>query len=416
MLGNRERSNDALYAKATGSMNDRVRVLALLGSRVLYGMERANIHALETLKAAGCQVLVVVDDHPNFPSIPDELVRRHIDFVSSPFIGRRVEGYLLHFLFKNPILFLAGNWKIYKLIREFSPSHILIPNPFYFLNCIIALNLSDIPVVYRLGDEPSTHNLFWRLLWRRIVARVDHFVVNSKFIRRKLEALGAPRERITVIYNAPPLRKLGPEPDRLPENSQQLLFIGQLGAHKGVDRLVEAFRRVAPVYPQARLTIIGRISDWRGDDWARALRDRTLADPVLLDRVTFIGETEDIFAYLASAAVLVVPSVWEEPLSNVVGEAKVAARPSVVFPRGGLPELIEHGVDGYICRDVSVEALVDGLCYYLDNPDRTLAHGRAASESMERLGLHCFAKNWLKVYESTLANKDGLPEPFGISR
>lgn len=396
-------------------MNEHIRVLALLGSRVLYGQERANIHVLETLRAAGCQVLAVVENHPSFPVIPDELSRRDIDFVRAPFGGRRAEGYLLHFLFRNPILFIAGNWKIYRLIREFSPSHILIPNPFYFLNSMLALSFSDIPVIYKIGDKPSTHNLFWRFLWRRIVARVDHFVAVSNFIAEELEVLGVPRERISVIYNAPPLRKRDPEPDRLPENSQHLLFIGQLGEHKGVDRLVEAFRRIAQVYPKARLTIIGRISAWTGDDWARALRDCTLADPVLVDRVIFVGETEAIFAYLASAAVLVVPSVCEEALGVVAVEAKVAARPSVVFPRGGLPELIEHGIDGYVCRDTSVEALVEGLRYYLEDQERTLAHGRAALASISRLGIDRFAESWLNVYQSTLATKEVLSESLDIA-
>ena len=416
MLRCRARCKNARYRKAASEVKDDFRILALMGSRVLYGQERANILVLETLKAAGCEVLAVVEDHPNFPAMPDELARRQIDFVRAPFGGRRAEGYLLHFLFKNPILFLAGNWKIYRLIREFSPSHIHIPNPFFFLNCIFALKLSRVPVVYRIGDQPATHNLFWRWLWRRIVARVNHFVAISRFIASEVEALGVPRERITVIYNAPPSRKKGPEPGHLPDNTQNFLFIGQTTPHKGIDRLVEAFRRLAPNYPQARLTVIGRISEWQGDDWARALRDRTLADSALADRVTFVGETEDIFAHLASAAVLVVPSVWEEPLGNVAVEAKAAARPSVVFPRGGLPELIEHGVDGYICRDVSVKALVEGLRYYLDNSDRTLAHGRAALDSMERLGINRFAKDWLKIYEHTLPNRDGFPEPCGIGQ
>ncbi len=397
-------------------MRDNIRILALIGSRVVYGQERANILVLETLKAAGCEVLAVVEDHPGFPAMPDELTRRQIGFVRAPTCGRRIEGYLLHFLFRNPMLFLAGNWKIYRLIREFSPSHIHIPNPFAFLNCIFALKFSGVPVVYRIGDQPATHNWFWRWLWRRIVARVDQFAANSRFIAGKVEMLGAPSERITVIYNAPPARERGPEPGRLPDNTQHLLFIGQLSPHKGVDRLVEAFRNLSPGYPRARLTVIGRISEWQGDDWARALRDRTLADSVLADRVNFIGETEDIFAYLASAAVLVVPSVCEEALPNVAVEAKAAARPSVVFPRGGLPELIEHGVDGYICRDVSVNALAEGLRYYLDDPDRTLTHGRAAFESMDRLGINRFAKNWLKVYERTLANKGGFSVPCGAKR
>ena len=389
-------------------MNEQIRVLALLGSRVLYGMERANIRVFEALKSAGCQVLVVVEDHPGFSAVPNELAQRQIDFVAVPFGGRRIEGYLLHFLFKNPILFLAGNWKIYQLIRKFSPTHILIPNPFYFLNCMLPLAFTRVPVLYRIGDLPATYNLFWRLIWRLIVARVNQFVAVSEFIANELKKLGVTPERITVVCNAPPVRKQGPKPECEPENCQQFLFIGQLGEHKGIDRLIEAFRSIAPVYPQARLTIIGRISAWRGDDWARALRDRALADPVLADRVNFVGETEDIFTYLASAAVLVVPSVCDEAYGIVAVEAKVSARPSVVFPSGGLPELIEHGVDGYICRDSSIKALAEGLCYYLDNPERTIAHGRTALASVSRLGIDQFDETWLSVFKCNLTENNGV--------
>jgi glycosyltransferase involved in cell wall biosynthesis len=381
-----------------------------MGSRVLYGMERANIRVFEALKAAGCKVLVVVEDHPDFPALPDELARRHIDYVAAPYGGRRNEGYLLHFLFENPILFLAGNWKIHQLIREFSPTHIFIPNPYYFLNCMLPLAVSRVPVLYRIGDKPATHNLLWRFIWRLIVARVDQFVAISEFIADELKELGVSPERIFVVGNAPPLRKQSPEPDYIPENNQHFLFIGQLAEHKGVDRLIEAFRSIAPQYPKSRLTIIGRISEWRGDDWARNLRDRALADPMLVDRVNFVGETEDIFTYLASAAVLVVPSVCEEAFGIVAVEAKVSARPSVVFPSGGLPELIEHGVDGYICRDTSIEALAEGLCYYLDDPQRILAHGRAALVSISRLGIDRFDETWLNVLKYNRADNEVLSE------
>jgi glycosyltransferase involved in cell wall biosynthesis len=369
-----------------------------MGSRVLYGQERANIHVLETLQAKGCQVLAVVEGNPRFPAMEAELASRQINLVAAPFLGRRAKGHLHHFLFKNPILFACGNLKALRAIRQFHPSHFHIPNPIFFLAFIPVFQFIHISIIYRAGDKPASHNIFWRWLWGQIVHRTDHFVAVSKFIAHELEALGVPRERITVIYNAPPLRKQNPEPNRMPDNIQHLLFIGQLTQEKGIDRLVDAFRSIAPDYPLARLTVIGRISDWSGDDWARALRDRTISDPLISDRVAFIGETEDIYAHLASSGALVVPSICEEALSNVVGEAKAAARPSIVFPKGGLPELIEHGVDGYVCRDTSVAALVEGLRYYLDHPARVHAHGRAALASMARLGIDRFAEAWMAVY------------------
>ena len=146
---------------------------------------------------------------------------------------------------------------------------------------------------------------------------------------------------------------------------------------------------------------MGRISEWRGDEWARDLRDSVARDPVLSSRVVFVGFVENVPALLQGRAVLVVPTLTEEPLGLVVMEAKAAGLPSVVFPSGGLPEMIEHGVDGFICRDKSAEALAEALSLYLTDPSLTLRQGTAAKASLRRLGIDEFANRWLTVYERT---------------
>jgi len=259
---------------------------------------------------------------------------------------------------------------------------------------------SNLPIIYRIGDRPATHNFAWRWIWRIIVRRVDHFVAVSEFIAKELEQLHVSRDRITVIYNAPTVRAKPPRPSCVASNPQHILFIGQLTPDKGVDCLVDAFRIIAPEFPAASLTIVGPMPD-TPDAWQCVLRDRVLADSALSQRVHFVGEKEDVYTYLASSAFLVVPSLIQEALSNVVGEAKASARPSVIFPRGGLPELVNHGEDGFICNDVNVEALADGLRYYLSDHHRTQEHGRAALESLKRLGIHEFAFRWRDLYDRT---------------
>jgi len=63
--------------------------------------------------------------------------------------------------------------------------------------------------------------------------------------------------------------------------------------------------------------------------------------------------------------------------------------------------MIEHGVDGFICRDRSVEALTEALNLYLTDPSLTLRQGPAAKASLQRLGIDEFASRWLTVYEKT---------------
>jgi glycosyltransferase involved in cell wall biosynthesis len=375
------------------------RILAIVASRVFFGQERANLLVLETLKKQGCEILAVVEDHPAFRIMPNELEKRGIPFVEAPAIGRRASGYLLDFLFGNPIRYLQLRKRLRPVVNDWQPTHVHVPNPFAFLMAD-AIAPQGLPIIYRIGDELSVHNILWRYILRRIVGRVTHFVANSNFVAQRLSNLGVVDERISIIYNDIPSRSITPRPEATPEQ-QHLLFIGQLSPEKGVDRLIDAFRVVAQEFPEARLTIIGRISELSADAWSRALREKSLSDPIITNRILFSGEVEDIYSYLASATFLIVPSVWQEPAANVVGEAKAAARPSVVFPSGGLPELIAHGEDGFICRDTSSEALAEGLRYYLSAPDRARSHGRAALASLERLEVRKFGEKWYKVYAST---------------
>src|SRR5690606_33638739 len=81
-----------------------------------------------------------------------------------------------------------------------------------------------------------------------------------------------------------------------------------------------------------------------------------------------------------------------------VMEAKQAGRAAIVFPSGGLPEMIEHGVDGLVCPNSSREALLAALRFYADSPAAVIEHGEAARRSSERLGTLTFAQQWLDVY------------------
>ncbi|WP_338243125.1 glycosyltransferase family 4 protein [Aurantiacibacter hainanensis] len=383
-------------------MTQAPRILAVIGSRVLYGQERANLSVIETLQTQGCEILAVVEDHPSFRSMPQEMERRGISYLKVPMIGRRVEGYLFDFLFGNPVRFLQLFKKLRGILRDWRPTHIHVPSPVAFIMAD-AIAPSNVPIIYRLGDKPSAHNALWRWIWRRIAQRVTHFVADSDFISKNLqEHFGVCETRITVIFTPPAVRLNPPTPDNYAESSANILFIGQISKNKGVDILIEAFKIILKEHRNASLVVVGRVSEWLGDDWARRLRDATLSDPVIGPHVSFVGEQEDIYSFLASAAFLVVPSIIDEAFGLVVGEAKVAARPSVVFPRGGLPEQIIHGEDGYICRDTSVEALADGLRYYLSDPDRVQEHGQNALASISRLGADQFAQRWRAIYDATM--------------
>jgi glycosyltransferase involved in cell wall biosynthesis len=76
--------------------------------------------------------------------------------------------------------------------------------------------------------------------------------------------------------------------------------------------------------------------------------------------------------------VVVVPSIWAEPLSRVLLEAMSFGRPVVATTVGGTPEAVEHGVTGLLVPSRDAEALAKAVIDLLLDPDRRARMGTAA--------------------------------------
>lgn len=379
------------------------RILALFGSRVIFGAERENIDVLSALRQKGCEVLCLVRHEEWNNEVWESLDRQQLPWRRVSYIDGWLPGWRLWILMRNPIAFVKGNIQFLRIVREFRPTHIHAFSPLFVYSFFVAIALTRLPLVYRCGDMPIRHRAIWRGLWRLLVARTNHFVAISRFIARELVRTGASQSSVEVIGGRPPQRvltqdqkfvfgEIGPSP-------RLIAFVGQITERKGPHLLVEAFGQLALRYPDSKVLVAGRISDWEGDDWARALQSRTGADPVLSKRVVFLGYTEDIQGLLSKCCVLVVPSLVEEALGLVCLEAKQASIPSVVFPSGGLPEMISNYADGIVCKDKSVDELAAALEFYLSDTARAAQHGKAAFASLEKLGVDDFVNRWLTVYE-----------------
>jgi glycosyltransferase involved in cell wall biosynthesis len=153
----------------------------------------------------------------------------------------------------------------------------------------------------------------------------------------------------------------------LPER-QQALFVGVLERYKNIDGLAEAWRRAAPRIPEARLRIVGR---------------GTLAGTVERLVRDFPGQTEwteqlaqpEVALALDESTALVLPS-RSEGMGRVVVEAFCRGRPVLASRVGGIPDLVEEGVNGVLVEPHDTNGLAEALIRLLT--DRALAERLAA--------------------------------------
>ena len=181
---------------------------------------------------------------------------------------------------------------------------------------------------------------------KELLARVARIVVISAFMKSRLVANGLPAEKIVV---SPPDPAEFPRPAGTVPGPVDLLYAGQLLRGKGVQVLLRA---MALMRRPRMLDVIGT---GNMEAELRALADRL----GVAGRVRWRGFSADVPAWMAAAACVVVPSVWQEPYGLVAAEAVALGRPVVASDIGGLPEAC--GGKAVLVPPGNAAALADAL-------------------------------------------------------
>ncbi|GAB5536478.1 MAG: hypothetical protein Rubg2KO_27270 [Rubricoccaceae bacterium] len=392
------------------------RVLVALGNLNLNGQERGNIEVYRALQADGVEARFATHAEWGHRHLQPYLDRLELAWSPVPYARHFTKQLGIKGGLRNLRHVRAASQAFRQLGQEVQPTHVHLANPHYALNVLPALRAIGASVIYRMGDAPTLHHAVYRTLWTHgILPRVDRFVCNSEYVRRTALASGVPEEKTAVILSTPPRRTTITSSD-LPDDlaaerageanafaGRTVVYMGQFSAHKGVDRLVEAAIQLCRQRDDVRFLIAGAPPG--RSPFAADLVQRVLMAG-LGERIRFLGYIEDIPGLLELADIHTVPSVWEEPLANTALEAKRAGVPSVLFPSGGLPELVLNpGRDATLCTDKTPDALATGLQHYLDLDDEALAAASAAARnSLEPLGCDetTFRSQWLQVLMETM--------------
>jgi glycosyltransferase involved in cell wall biosynthesis len=240
--------------------------------------------------------------------------------------------------------------------------------------------------------------------WAGLLPRLfDRFLTVSAYSAHEL---AAPPPRTRVVYGGADPARFRPDPDA---RRRGVLFVGRLTPHKGVDRLIEAL----PEHAELRIVgSAGHDPDPPERDYPNLLRSLAAKR-----RTEFLGAVADadLPALYRGSQVLALPSVHVTrygraiAVSELLGlsaiEAMASATPVVASSVGGLPEVVEDGITGFLVEPGNVEELRERLAEILG--DRRLAErlGRRARERfLERFTWEACAERCLSAYSELVAS------------
>ena len=123
-------------------------------------------------------------------------------------------------------------------------------------------------------------------------------------------------------------------------DTQKILFLGRIGRRKGVYDLIEVFKNVIKKFPNAHLYI-------GGDGEVEKLK-KTIKDNNLMNNVSFIGWVldEEKSKYLKECSFFCLPS-YNEGMPMALIEGMAYKNISISTNVGGIPKLIEDGINGF---------------------------------------------------------------------
>jgi glycosyltransferase involved in cell wall biosynthesis len=197
----------------------------------------------------------------------------------------------------------------------------------------------------------------------------------------------------------------GLDSDLLPFTPQAgggyLAFLGRISPEKRPDRAIEIAARAG-----MRLRIAAKVDKVDADYWDQLIRPMIEQYP----NVEFIGEITDSqkAEFLGNAAALLFPIDWPEPFGLVMIEAMACGTPVIAFNHGSVPEVIDHGITGFVVD--SIEEAVSAAHKVIALP-RNLV--RATFE--ERFSAERMAHDYLAIYRR-LAGMEAVPDAIWADR
>jgi len=193
------------------------------------------------------------------------------------------------------------------------------------------------------------------------------------------------------------------QPNTMPGGSPNIMAFGKFGTYKKVEILIQAFEKILPAHPDARLVIAGTDSPN-----VKGYLDGVKSQFAHVPNITFTGyvSEEDVPRIFGEAWAVVFPYTSTTGSSGVLHQAGCYGK-AVVLPKlGDLAELVaEEGYDGEFFEPTDSESLAHAILRVIDNPERQLEIGSTNFMAANGLPISDVVDWYMIHFQELLKNK-----------
>lgn len=326
-----------------------MRIAILVGGfppKWLAGTEISTYNLAKYLAKRGHEVHVITAHDDDLPDFSEE----------SGFYVHRVAWS------KVRIVGILPFWmRMYLQIRRIKPDVVHSQSLLYGIPAMMAKKNLKIPyAVWGRGSEIYLPGRPLAMISKSILRNADAILALTEDMKQAMQNLCD--KEIFVVPNGIDLEMFKPPLEsRKGSNAKTIIFVGRLHPVKGVQYLIEAMNIVHQKMPEAELILVG---DGKEREHLKSLTGRL----GLKECIEFAGRVphEKIQDYMGLADVFVLPGL-SEGFPVTILEAMACGLPVVATRVGGLPDIIEDSINGYLVEAMDQEQIAEALLKILQD-------------------------------------------------
>lgn len=252
-------------------------------------------------------------------------------------------------------------------------------------------------------------------VYNELFVKGDFFLTNCDYFKHRLLKLGCDQKKVVVLRSGLDSSKFVFTPrSPHPDGRVRIATTGRLVEKKGIEYCIRA---VAKLHPAQRQNIEYNII---GDGPLRDKFQQLIQELDVSDTVKLLGwkQQQELIEILNNSHIFIAPSVTasdgnQDAPVNTLKEAMAMGLPVISTLHGGIPELVEDGISGFLVPERDASAIAEKLSYLISHPQVWLEMGRAGRARVEQqYDLNKLNDQLVKVYQQ-LQNTDlDLPELY----
>jgi glycosyltransferase involved in cell wall biosynthesis len=323
---------------------------------------------------------------------------------------RAAEGLELIPLAPRTEMDLSAAWRLSRLMKRTRPDVVHAHDPHGVAMAALALSIGSGAAASRampplVASRRVDFHLKGNSLSRWKHRQVDCFIAASEAIRQMLLGDGIPPERTITVHEGIDVDHVAATPAVnlhealfLPHGAPIVGNVAALVPHKGQRYLIDAAHLVVQHAPDTRFVILG-------EGELREHLEKHVHEHHLEKHVLLPGFRTDVLGCIKAFDLFVMSSVTEG-LGTSLLDAMAAARPIVATTAGGIPEIVEDGVNGLLVPPRDARALADAILRALRDADLRRRLGDAGFARVnERFTVERMVAQTAAAYEQIVAQR-----------